>query len=704
MRRTLLISTLCGTLLTGLFWTKLWRGGGLIGGDTYTYFLPQKAFLADRLQAGEFPLWNHWTGHGYPLIGESQTAALYPPNVLLYGTLDLNTAYVASHLLHYVLAFVGVWVLARRFELNDWGAALAALVYVYGWFPPRSCLEWAIVGGVYLPWSLWCLESYLQLGRRRYAVGLSVLLGLDLLAGHFNLAFITTVGLAAYGALRVGWRNRNAIATSDGSGEARPNLHRLGIAAICIALGFGIAAPQLVPSWDLKQASQRTKINEEFDPGYGHIPPWYLSQVATPWLWFAADTNADQALNSITVGSIPSGTNKVEAHLYFGLLPLLLMFLWLVRGVILRSPADRRLWIMAWIGLAAMIYATGWLLPVARQLPGFSFFRGPGRWGLLTTLAAALIGGSLLSDLTAVGRWGWVRLSAIVILATTAADLHWVGRHPWYTYSVRDPAILHVDESPVGQELAEFARDHGPPRMLSPGPNLANLVGQSATPPYLGFGPDAYYLDGGRLPDTRFLQFLSGDQTPTDVDIDTQFTWLRNAGVTHILSMKRLPSVWPVDELWRGFDRLLSAGWMRWTEQEPLYLYAIHAAPGRIFLDPPTAGSSVRLTTYFANRVTAEVNSDSPTTVVLTDLPWPEWEVSVDGARPPATTNESPTASKLAATAFPVQRRVHVPAGSHTVVWIYNPRSLRWGIGLSLASAIGLVVIARRAHRPSNES
>ncbi|MCA9053844.1 MAG: hypothetical protein KDA75_08400, partial [Planctomycetaceae bacterium] len=58
MIRTLLISTLLGTLLTALFWTKLWQGGGFIGGDTYTYFLPQKAFFADRLQAGEFPLWN----------------------------------------------------------------------------------------------------------------------------------------------------------------------------------------------------------------------------------------------------------------------------------------------------------------------------------------------------------------------------------------------------------------------------------------------------------------------------------------------------------------------------------------------------------------------------------------------------------------------------------------------------------------------
>ena len=243
MLRTLLFSTVCGTLLTILFWTKLWQGGGFIGGDTYTYFLPQKAFLADRLQAGELPFWNSWTGHGYPLIGESQTAVLYPPNWLLYGTLDLNTAYVASHLLHYVLAFVGVWCLALRLGLNGWGAALSAIVYVYGWFPPRACLEWAIIGGVYVPWSLWCLESYLQTDRRRYAVGLAVVIGLDLLAGHFNLAFITTVALAAYGAAQTWWGNQ-----TQASRRSAERLRRLLIAATCLALGYGLAAPQLVPS------------------------------------------------------------------------------------------------------------------------------------------------------------------------------------------------------------------------------------------------------------------------------------------------------------------------------------------------------------------------------------------------------------------------------------------------------------------------
>ena len=60
---------------TLLFWWPLACGGGLVGGDTYRYFLPQKVVDAELLHRHELPLWNSWVGFGYPIIGESQTGA-----------------------------------------------------------------------------------------------------------------------------------------------------------------------------------------------------------------------------------------------------------------------------------------------------------------------------------------------------------------------------------------------------------------------------------------------------------------------------------------------------------------------------------------------------------------------------------------------------------------------------------------------------
>ncbi|MCY2967148.1 MAG: hypothetical protein NT069_26510 [Planctomycetota bacterium] len=54
-----LVTLIVAAGLTFLFWPTLWTGGGLVGGDIYYYFLPQKAFYADALQRGELPVWNN---------------------------------------------------------------------------------------------------------------------------------------------------------------------------------------------------------------------------------------------------------------------------------------------------------------------------------------------------------------------------------------------------------------------------------------------------------------------------------------------------------------------------------------------------------------------------------------------------------------------------------------------------------------------
>ena len=130
-----------------LFWWPLFGGAGFIGGDVYSYYLPQKVVYAEDLAAHRLPLWNNRAGHGYPIVGESQTGPFYPANLFLYSLLPINLAYNANHVLHYLLAFAFTWLYARSLALSRWSAGLAALVYVYGWFPSRSCWEWAIIGG-----------------------------------------------------------------------------------------------------------------------------------------------------------------------------------------------------------------------------------------------------------------------------------------------------------------------------------------------------------------------------------------------------------------------------------------------------------------------------------------------------------------------------------------------------------------------------
>jgi hypothetical protein len=132
MKPSLIFSAIgasCGALvLAALFWWPLFRGGGFVGGDVYSYYLPQKVVYAEHLRHAELPLWNDRAGHGYPIVGESQTGAFYPPNAILYRLLGVNAAYNANHVLHYLLAVFFAWMYARAIGLSVWSSGLTALV------------------------------------------------------------------------------------------------------------------------------------------------------------------------------------------------------------------------------------------------------------------------------------------------------------------------------------------------------------------------------------------------------------------------------------------------------------------------------------------------------------------------------------------------------------------------------------------------
>lgn len=654
--------------LTMLFFGQLWLEGGLVGGDVYSYSLPQKTFLADRLQAGEIPLWNPLVGQGYPVLGESQTGAVYPLHWLAYGLLKLPTAWNVILIVHYIMAFLAMIWCGRQLGLKTAGAILAAVVYVYGWFPPRAFLDWAILGGVYLPWVIGCTAAWFSTGKRGYLLGLSISLGLQLLGGHYQIAFLTWLLWGAY----AGWkwwssRSRSADGTSTST-------KTIGWLAIAFGLGVGLGAVQLLPTWELKTRSQRADVGGQHDPGYGHIPPLYLSQVVLPWVWYDPAVDQDAALNKLTWLAYPSGTNRVEAYLYFGLLPFALAMMQFVSG--LRTPTERRatlFWLT--IVLLSVIYATGWLIPILQSVPGFNFFRGPGRAGLITTFAIAILAGQGLERFCTRASPQWSSRFVTVVLLITVADLWWFPRTVSYAVVVSNPPIRFRDESPIRQALLQESQ---PVRLYAPGQNLPTLLGVSAVPVYLGLGPSEYFDPHYQLPKVDPDDFHAYSEARVD--------WLRAAGVTHILSFEPLERRgWPVDFISGGFDPLLNPAWGRF--QEPIYLYRLQRAPGRVSWVDADNSATAEITSYSPHRVEIAADSASGGLLVLKDLNFPGWQAWVDG-------------TSVAVTPYGgMFRGVNLPAGAHQVVWCYRPRSVYWGAGVSGLSLLCLAGAGFMNHR-----
>ena len=646
------------TGLTVVFWPTLWLGGGLVGGDIYPYFYPQKQFYSEALRAGEIPLWNNRTGHGYPTVGESQTGVFYPFHAL-YAVLDLNTAYNVIQLSHYMLAFVWCWLLARRWGFATLPACLAAVVYTYGWLPTRMCVEWAALGAAWFPAAIWCGESFLQTARRRYLVTLSCVLAVQMLAGHFHLAFITQITLAAYIVLRLTW------VSSEVSPTILAQRHQaLLYCGIFILAGFGLAAIQLGPTWELKALSQRATLGAEHDPGFGFIPWWYLGQLIMPWSYYAPGVN----LNTIAAGG--SRTNSVEAHLYCGWIPLILAGL----GIFWRrKPTDIPLCIWWLLAALSVVYATGTLMPVAKYLPGFGFFNGVGRYGIIFNLAMGMIAAGSLERLLGTNRtWTTISVTLAIVIAATS-DVWIVSQMVQHTVQVSRPPLKHLASSPMRVELAQLP---GPVRVFCRGANLPNLLGVSSTPVYLGIGPSEYFD-----PRTKMPEPLPYESNPTPEQLD----WLQRAGVTHILSFTHLDlTAWPITLLVATPDPFLNQAWGR-GPNEPLFLYQLNETQGRISWASLQPAATAEITSYRANSVTATADSPTGGTLILTDLDWKGWQVEIDG---------SPGVPSEFSQKFRPYRTVMVPAGKHTIVWTYRPQSVLYGGMVSAATLVFLIVIA----------
>lgn len=684
-----LLACFVAVALTVVFWQPLWAGGGLIGGDIYAYFFPQKAFYAEQLRAGSLPLWNNLVGWGYPQLAESQTGVFYPLHLPLYGLLELNTAYNASQILHFSLAFLFTWLYARELRFGTSASLLAALVYVYGWFPARISLEWAIIGGTWLPLALWCVERFLRTTHWRYAFGLAFVLAVQMLAGHFTLAFITQATLAAYIPLRL------YFSGSDLPADVRSR-RWLFAAALFLALGgaFALAAVQLLPTWELKQHSQREHVSVEHDPAYGYLPWKYVTQTIAPWYWYPDE----QSFRDLVSAQGPR-TNRVEAHLYFGLLPLALAIVAVCR---LKKTGSRLLFVWLGLGLLALLQSLGVLLPMTSHLPGFSFFEGLGRYGIVTTLAVGLLAASgfesllqsdycraharlksrflpalaaglalavMTADLWVVSRPGILRWLVYGVPELSEIDLGTISRELMVAVVVRSPAIKRLAESPLRKVLASQAQ---PVRLFSEGKNLPSLLGVGTLPTYLGLGPAAYFDKHLMYPGA--LDFAAAPAAE-------QTRWLQQAGVTHLLALVPLEGKgWPARRVWSGSDAFINSTMARQTH-EPLYLYALEGTRGRVSWNDGVEAPAPELRALTPQQVVVDVNATSEGTLVLTELQYPGWTATIDGKSAEMVLIDQ------------IFRGVRVAAGTHEVVWNYRPGSLYWGAGLS----IGAVCIALAA-------
>lgn len=103
--------------------------------------------------SGHLPLWNHFSGLGAPLLGEMQSAAMFPPTLLLL----LPNGQAIEHAFLQWVAGIGAYLFFRRFGLGATAAVVGAVLYeLNGVFATLRNAAFNPVA--FLPWLLYGVE------------------------------------------------------------------------------------------------------------------------------------------------------------------------------------------------------------------------------------------------------------------------------------------------------------------------------------------------------------------------------------------------------------------------------------------------------------------------------------------------------------------------------------------------------------------
>lgn len=356
-----------------LFWQATFRQAVFFFGDILMFFYPTHLAYANALRQGRLPLWEPKLFAGFPLFAEGQIGALYPTHPLLYGLFPVDVATNYDILISLAWVAIGMYLFLRALHLQPASAFLGAIAFSGGgFFIPRLQHMSVLATAAWLPWLFWAFEKFRQekifQRRLRWWICLALFSGIQLLGGHPQFAFMTAILLLLYASVR--W-------------QSKP--HRLfafielvPVIPVILAIGVGamIAAPQLLPTYELSTMSNRAAgLLPQFFNAFSLRAPHYL-----------------MLFNPFLLGN-PFPRVSVEVIGYTSLLGITFAI------AILFVRRDRRVGFFVLIAAVALFLGLGDLNPAyrgLRYLPLFNYFRVPSRFFFWYTFAIAALAAMML--------------------------------------------------------------------------------------------------------------------------------------------------------------------------------------------------------------------------------------------------------------------------------------------------------------------
>ena len=730
--RRRLVSGLCAAaaLLPAVLWLlpALGRGQAPTLRDQGDFFYPLKLYTAERLRAGEIPLWNPLSGTGEPWLANGQSGVFYPPTLLFL--LPPGLAGGLFLLLHFAIAAWGARRFLKEENVSDGGALLGAAAFAASGFAASFSVFWNHFGAfAYLPGIAALARPGLR--TRASVLGLAGLLGLQAMAGSPEMS-AASIALA----LALAANPRDPYPEPVVPVPRWSGLRRCGAGVL---LGLALAAWVIVPMAELSLHSDRRLPLPAHARDLGAVGIPDLMSVAgfTP-PFFGGTYLASLFLPPFAL--VAAAAAFAEPHRRR--LVFLLAGFGAV-GIFLSIQVPPGTWLRALPLLDRIRYASkglAWTAFSAAMLAGLGidalrFGADDGRrrlklgLGLLSVAALALA--ALAPAPTAVRLASGIGCAAVGLLALGAGRKVWTGA----LASGVAAAALVVSLAIGLASVPRFAPEAGIrrcPDVLEP---LRRIPGRILTPP---MGPLAAWamrdgnFDAGALARQREALLGYTNLTCRVPTVRTAAPMPTAAAAAMQASFDRADSVRPAAAasaraLWTPFlpESLGSrkVGDFYRAPLEPyrprfsfLRRYRIEpdaerawqrVAAGEVDLarevlldrrpepDPDTSHREApadsaapmlvaRLAEDRPEEVVAELTTSSPGLLVITDLHYPGWIAESEGRRLPI----------LRADGW--FRAVALPAGTHRVSFRYRPLSVYVGGGISVATLLAMLVLWSR--------
>lgn len=394
-------------LICIVFYPVIFQGKVFSSPDSLNPKAAVRILEKTQQDTGEYPLWQPWIFSGMPTTESfTNTSNLYLPQ-FLFKLFHIPASIV--HLLHFIFAGLGVYILLRYLKLSQYIATIGAAAFML--MPYLITMEVFGHGSqamtaAYIPWAFWAGLKLFNNKKLLDAGLLALILGLQLQRAHVQIAYYTWMLIGALFLFKI------ILYMIDQS--RRPEGGVIGVYfIISIMLALGISALVYLPSVQYSSESIRS-VGQAGSASFDYATSWsfHPKEMLTFLIPSAFGFGGQTYWGNMPFTDYPN---------YMGIIILILSIIAFIKN------KDKLVWFLGVTSLLAVLIAFGRHWPFVYNLfyniaPYFNKFRVPSMILILlqfNTVILAAIGLQRLIELEwkEIPKWFWWTAGTAGILA-----------------------------------------------------------------------------------------------------------------------------------------------------------------------------------------------------------------------------------------------------------------------------------------------